>query len=32
MQAIAYGNAYVAGVAMDADPQQTLRALREAEA
>jgi pyruvate-ferredoxin/flavodoxin oxidoreductase len=32
MQAIAYGNVYVARVAMGADPQQTLRALREAEA
>ena len=32
LQAIAYGNAYVARVAMGADPQQTLRALREAEA
>jgi pyruvate-ferredoxin/flavodoxin oxidoreductase len=32
LQAIAYGNLYVARVAMDADPQQTLRALREAEA
>jgi pyruvate-ferredoxin/flavodoxin oxidoreductase len=32
MQAIAYGNVYVALVAMGADPQQTLRALREAEA
>ena len=31
MQAIAYGNVYVARVAMGADPQQTLRALREAE-
>jgi pyruvate-ferredoxin/flavodoxin oxidoreductase len=32
MQAIAYGNVYVARVAMGADPQQTLRAMREAEA
>jgi pyruvate-ferredoxin/flavodoxin oxidoreductase len=32
LQAIAYGNVYVARVAMGADPQQTLRALREAEA
>ena len=32
MQAIAYGNVYVARVAMGADPQQTLRAFREAEA
>ena len=32
MQAIAYGNVYVARVAMGADAQQTLRALREAEA
>ena len=32
LQAIAYGNIYVARVAMGADPQQTLRALREAEA
>ncbi|GGK75121.1 pyruvate:ferredoxin (flavodoxin) oxidoreductase [Mangrovihabitans endophyticus] len=31
MQAIAYGNVYVARVAMGADPQQTLRAMREAE-
>jgi len=31
LQAIAYGNVYVARVAMGADPQQTLRALREAE-
>ena len=30
LQAIAYGNVYVARVAMGADPQQTLRALREA--
>jgi pyruvate-ferredoxin/flavodoxin oxidoreductase len=32
LQSIAYGNVYVARVAMGADPQQTLRALREAEA
>jgi pyruvate-ferredoxin/flavodoxin oxidoreductase len=32
LQAISYGNVYVARVAMGADPQQTLRALREAEA
>ncbi len=32
MQAIAYGSVYVARVAMGADPQQTLRAFREAEA
>ena len=32
LQAIAYGNVYVARVAMGADSQQTLRALREAEA
>jgi pyruvate-ferredoxin/flavodoxin oxidoreductase len=31
LQAIAYGNVYVARVAMGADPQHTLRALREAE-
>ncbi len=31
LQAIAYGNVYVARVAMGADPQQTLRAFREAE-
>ena len=31
MQAIAYGNVYVARVAMGADPQQTLKAFREAE-
>lgn len=31
-QAIAYGNVYVARVAMGASPQQTLHALREAEA
>ncbi len=32
LQAIAYGHVYVARVAMGADPQQTLIALREAEA
>jgi pyruvate-ferredoxin/flavodoxin oxidoreductase len=32
LQAIAYGNVYVARVAMGADAQQTLLALREAEA
>ena len=32
LQAIAYANVYVARVAMGADPQHTLRALREAEA
>lgn len=32
MQAIAYGSVYVARVAMGADPQQTLKAFREAEA
>ncbi|MFI7542175.1 pyruvate:ferredoxin (flavodoxin) oxidoreductase [Actinoplanes sp. NPDC049599] len=32
LQAIAYGNVYVARVALGADPQQTLRAMREAEA
>ena len=32
LQAIAYGNVYVARVAMGADPQQTLQAFREAEA
>ena len=32
MQAIAYGNVYVARIAMGADPQQTLKAFREAEA
>ena len=32
LQAIAYGSVYVARVAMGADPEQTLRALREAEA
>ena len=31
MQAISYGNVYVAQVAMGANPQQTLLALREAE-
>jgi pyruvate-ferredoxin/flavodoxin oxidoreductase len=31
LQAVAYGNVYVARVAMGADPQQSLRALREAE-
>jgi pyruvate-ferredoxin/flavodoxin oxidoreductase len=31
-QAISYGNVYVARVAMGANPQQTLHALREAEA
>ena len=31
-QAIAYGNVYVARVALGANPQQTLHALREAEA
>ncbi len=31
MQAIAYGTVYVARVAMGADPQQTLKAFREAE-
>ena len=31
LQAIAYGSVYVARVAMGADPQQTLLALREAE-
>jgi len=31
MQAIAYGNVYVARVAMGADKQQTLKAFREAE-
>ncbi|MDT8319348.1 MAG: thiamine pyrophosphate-dependent enzyme, partial [Xanthomonadales bacterium] len=31
-QAIAYGNIYVARIAMGANPQQTLQALREAEA
>jgi len=32
LQAIAYGNVYVAQVAMGANPQQTLQAFREAEA
>jgi pyruvate-ferredoxin/flavodoxin oxidoreductase len=32
LQAISYANVYVARVALGADPQQTLRALREAEA
>ena len=32
LQAIAYANVYVARVAFGADPQQTLRAFREAEA
>jgi len=32
LQAIAYGNIYVAQIAMGANPQQTLQALREAEA
>ena len=32
LQAISYGYVYVARVAMGADPQQTLRAFREAEA
>ncbi|HXZ96887.1 MAG TPA: 4Fe-4S binding protein, partial [Burkholderiales bacterium] len=32
LQAIAYGNVYVAQIAMGANPQQTLQALREAEA
>jgi pyruvate-ferredoxin/flavodoxin oxidoreductase len=32
LQAIAYGGVYVARVAMGADPEQTLRAFREAEA
>ncbi len=32
LQVIAYGSVYVARVAMGADPQQTLRAFREAEA
>ena len=31
MQAISYGNVYVARVAMGANPQQTLLAFREAE-
>jgi pyruvate-ferredoxin/flavodoxin oxidoreductase len=32
LQAIAYGNVYVARIAMGASPQQTLQAFREAEA
>jgi pyruvate-ferredoxin/flavodoxin oxidoreductase len=32
LQATAYGNVYVARVAMGADPEQTLKAFREAEA
>ncbi|GMV89460.1 MAG: pyruvate-flavodoxin oxidoreductase [Chthonomonas sp.] len=32
LQAIAYGNVYVARIAMGANPQQTLQALREADA
>ncbi len=32
LQAISYGNVYVARIAYGADPQQTLRAFREAEA
>jgi pyruvate-ferredoxin/flavodoxin oxidoreductase len=32
LQAVSYGNVYVARVAMGADPQHTLQALREAEA
>ena len=32
MQMIAYGNVYVAKIAMGASPQQTLQAMREAEA
>ncbi|HAD11099.1 MAG TPA: pyruvate:ferredoxin (flavodoxin) oxidoreductase [Saprospirales bacterium] len=32
MQAISYGNVYVAQIAMGANPQQTLLAMREAEA
>jgi pyruvate-ferredoxin/flavodoxin oxidoreductase len=32
LQAIAYGNVYVARVAMGSDPQQTVEAFREAEA
>ena len=32
LQAIAYGNVYVARIAMGASPQQTLQAMREAEA
>jgi pyruvate-ferredoxin/flavodoxin oxidoreductase len=30
LQAVAYGNVYVARVAMGADPQQTLREMRDA--
>jgi pyruvate-ferredoxin/flavodoxin oxidoreductase len=32
MQAISYGNVYVARIALGANPQQTLLAMREAEA
>ena len=32
LQAISYGNVYVAQIAMGANPQQTLLAMREAEA
>ncbi|MCG9895074.1 MAG: pyruvate:ferredoxin (flavodoxin) oxidoreductase, partial [Fimbriimonadaceae bacterium] len=32
LQAVSYGNVYVARIALGADPQQTLQALREAEA
>ena len=32
MQAISYGNVYVARIALGADPEQALRAMREAEA
>jgi pyruvate-ferredoxin/flavodoxin oxidoreductase len=32
MQAVSYGNVYVAQIAMGANPQQTLLAMREAEA
>ncbi|MBS1714551.1 MAG: pyruvate:ferredoxin (flavodoxin) oxidoreductase [Armatimonadetes bacterium] len=32
LQAVAYGNVYVARIAMGANPQQTLQALREADA
>ncbi|MFQ5643030.1 MAG: pyruvate:ferredoxin (flavodoxin) oxidoreductase [Thiogranum sp.] len=32
LQAISYGNVYVARIAMGANPQQTLQAMREAEA
>lgn len=32
LQAVSYGNVYVARVAMGADPQHTLQAMREAEA